>query len=56
MRHRLGRLRFVDSERGAAAVEYAILAAAVAAVIALVAYGLGTKVETAFSALNGLIP
>jgi len=42
-------LRCVKSERGASAVEYGLLVAAIAAVIVAVVFGLGVLVHNAFS-------
>jgi pilus assembly protein Flp/PilA len=48
-------MRFFKDEDGATAVEYSIMAAAIAAVIAAIVYAIGTKVENGFSTLDGLM-
>lgn len=45
-------LGFFRDEEGATAVEYGIMVAAIAAVIVLVVYAIGTKTNTAFSTVN----
>ena len=43
---------FWNDEEGATAVEYGIMVAAIAAVIVAVTFVVGTKVDTAFEAVN----
>lgn len=43
---------FIRDESGATAVEYSILAVAIAAVIVAIVYAVGVKTESAFSGLN----
>lgn len=47
-------LSFTYDESGATAIEYAILAAAVAAVIVPVVYAIGVKVITAFESADSI--
>ena len=47
-----GLIKFLKDEEGATAVEYSILAAAIAAVIAAVVYQVGIKANDAFSSVN----
>ena len=42
------RLVEADKERGATAVEYGIMVAAIAAVIIAIVFAIGTEIETAF--------
>ena len=48
--------RFWRDESGATAIEYAMIASGVGAVIAATVYSLGNKVQALFSNLNGLMP
>ncbi len=43
---------FAADEQGATAVEYGMLVAAIAAVIVVVVFALGLKINTAFQAIN----
>jgi pilus assembly protein Flp/PilA len=43
---------FIKNEEGATAVEYAIMAAAIAAVIIGIVYSIGTKTGNAFNSLD----
>ena len=43
-------------ERGATAVEYGLLVAGIAAVIVVVVFALGTKINTAFTTVNTKLP
>ena len=53
----MGRMkRFFLDERGATAVEYGLMVAAIAAVIVAVVVGLGGKVNTAFNTVNTKMP
>ncbi|UCH44488.1 MAG: Flp family type IVb pilin [Nitrospiraceae bacterium] len=45
-------MRFLKDEEGATAVEYGIMVAAIAAVIVIVVYAIGVKVDTAFDTVN----
>jgi pilus assembly protein Flp/PilA len=45
---------FIKGEEGATAVEYSIMLAAIAAVIILVVYSIGTKTSNAFNNLDTL--
>jgi pilus assembly protein Flp/PilA len=44
--------KFIKEDSGATAVEYGIMVAAIAAVIIAVVFVVGTKVDTAFEAVN----
>ena len=44
--------RFIEAEEGATAVEYGIMIAGIAAVIIVLVYAIGTKVNTAFNTVN----
>lgn len=46
--HLMNVLADAESERGAAGVEYGIMVAAIAAVIAALAFSIGGQVQTAF--------
>lgn len=48
--------RWLRGERGASAVEYAILASFVAAVIVAIVQAVGGKVSSEFSTVNSLYP
>ena len=48
--------RFVKSERGATAVEYGIMVAAIAAVIVAIVFSVGGKVQAAFNTVDGAMP
>ena len=58
----MGQIRFNElqerarEEKGAAAVEYGLLVALIAAVIVLVVKELGSKVSNAFSSVNANLP
>jgi len=45
--------RLLRSERGATAVEYGLILAAVAAAIGVIAFTLGGKIATAFTTVSG---
>ena len=45
-----------ESERGATAVEYGLLVAAIAAVIVVTVFALGVKIEAAFTTVTNAIP
>lgn len=47
--------RFMQEEDGATAIEYALLAAGIAAVIATVVYTLGGRIQAVFQRLAGTI-
>jgi pilus assembly protein Flp/PilA len=47
---------FIKSERGATAVEYGLMVAAIAAVIVTVVVALGGKVNGAFTKVNAAMP
>jgi pilus assembly protein Flp/PilA len=48
--------RFAADERGATAVEYAMVASGVGAVIAATVYSLGSGVKNLYTTLSGLFP
>ena len=50
------RLSNVVADRGASGVEYGIMLGAVAAVIIVLAYAIGGKVQNAFNTTNSLLP
>jgi len=43
---------FIKREKGATAIEYGIMVAAIAAVIVALVYAIGIKVNTAFNTVN----
>jgi pilus assembly protein Flp/PilA len=45
-------LAFLKDEEGASAVEYGILIAAIAAVIVVLAFAIGGKIQTAFQTVS----
>jgi pilus assembly protein Flp/PilA len=45
-------MRFLKDEEGATAVEYGIMVAAIAAVIVVVVYAIGGRVNTAFTTVD----
>jgi pilus assembly protein Flp/PilA len=45
--------RFLLEEEGATAVEYGIMVAAIAAVIITIVFSIGTRVNTAFTTVDG---
>ena len=47
--------RFLKEEDGATAIEYALLASGIAAVIATATFLLGSKINSVFNRLAGLI-
>lgn len=52
----IARLRRMESEKGATAVEYGIMVALIAAVIILVVQALGLEVQAAFQAVVDVLP
>jgi pilus assembly protein Flp/PilA len=54
MRRNLKRLR--EDEAGATAVEYALILAAIASVILVIVFALGTKVKGQYSNMNSSMP
>ncbi len=48
--------KFFNDEQGATAVEYGLLVAAIAAVIVVVVFALGEKINTAFALINSTLP
>jgi pilus assembly protein Flp/PilA len=46
-------MSFFKEEDGATAVEYGIMVAAIAAIIVATVYSIGTKVEAAFTTVDG---
>ena len=49
-------INFLKGEEGATALEYGLMAAAIAAVIVTVVFTLGGKVKTAFTTVNNGMP
>ena len=49
-------LKILQDETGATAVEYALIVAAIAAVIIVAVIGIGSKVNTAFNTVNTTLP
>lgn len=47
---------FVRDEEGATAVEYGLMVALIAAVIVVIVKSVGTKVNTAFTTVDGQMP
>ncbi|MCG6203831.1 Flp family type IVb pilin [Rhodopseudomonas sp. HC1] len=45
--------RFVKDESGATAIEYGLIAAGIALAVIAVVNGIGTKLNTAFTAISG---
>jgi len=45
-------IKFLKDEEGVSAIEYGLIAAAIAAVIILVVYAVGNKVNNAFEKVN----
>ncbi len=48
--------KFFSDEQGATAVEYGLLVAAIAAVIVVVVFALGEKINNAFAVVNSNLP
>ena len=49
-------INFLRGEEGATALEYGLMAAAIAAAIVTVVFSLGTKVKTAFTTVDNAMP
>jgi pilus assembly protein Flp/PilA len=47
-------MRFLKGENGATAVEYGIMVAAIAGIIAAIVYAVGVKVNASFTNFNSL--
>ena len=48
--------KLLKDEEGATAVEYGLMVAAIAAVIVVIVFKLGTQVDTAFTTVSGKMP
>ncbi len=48
-------LNFLKDEEGATAVEYGIMVAAIAAVIVVIVFALGRKVQSSFQVVNAAL-
>lgn len=48
--------QLLREDDGASAVEYGLLVAAIAAVIVIIVFSLGTKVRTAFTTVDSAMP
>jgi pilus assembly protein Flp/PilA len=48
--------KFIQSETGATAIEYGLIAAGIAVAIAVIVFALGSKLNTLFSNINALLP
>ncbi len=48
--------KLMQCQAGATAIEYGLIAAGIAVAIAVVVFALGTKLNSLFSNINGMLP